>query len=394
MVANIRQMRRLFEAADRDGDRNKFFEDIRQGLESKALKPEDFSIRQLFENFVDGGREIVDSWNPQHGGGGVNLVENATVVDTSAFSNITGQIAFTKMKDAYDAEDFVFSKIIPTTPTQLNGEKIPGIGELGDQAELVNEGKPYPTAGVVEDWIETPATAKRGLIVPVTKEAVFFDRTGFILNRCGDVGTTLGLGKEKRAIDCVIDENSTAHRYRWRSATYATYQSATPWVNIKADNALVDWTDIDGLEQLFDNLVDPNTGEPILVSPKHLVVTRANLNTARRIITATRLSTTTPGYATSGNPTETEWQNPYGGMYTVLWSRLLAARLATDTDWFMGDITKAFTYMENWGLTVVQAPNNSEAEFTQDIVFRYKASERGAYATVEPRAMGKARVAA
>lgn len=383
------QLRRLHEAAQRDRKPHRFFEDLRAGFDGGQLKPEDFSIRRLFENFVEGGREIADSWNPQHGGGGINLVESAVAVDTSAFSNITGQLVYTKMLQAYQHEDFVFSKLIPTVPTQLNGEKIPGIGEIGDMAETVNEGKPYPTAGVTEDWIETPATAKTGLIVPVTKEAVFFDRTGFILTRCGDVGGALGIGREKRGIDCIIDENRTGHRYRWRGTTYATYQASTPFVNIKASNALVDWTDIDGAEQLFDDLMDPNTGEPIMVSPRHLIVTRQNKNTAQRIVTATRMVSTTPGYATTGNPTETEWQNPYKGLYEVLWSRLLAARMGTDTSWYLGDIGKAFAYMENWPLTVVQAPNNSEAEFTNDIVFRYKASERGAFATMEPRAMVK-----
>ena len=41
--------------------------------------------------------------------------------------------------------------------------------------------------------------------------------------------------------------------------------------------------------------------------------------------------------------------------------------------------------MENWPITVVQAPTNSEAEFSQDIVVRFKASERGAAAIIEPR---------
>ena len=41
--------------------------------------------------------------------------------------------------------------------------------------------------------------------------------------------------------------------------------------------------------------------------------------------------------------------------------------------------------MENWPITVVQAPTNSEAEFTQDIVVRFKASERGTAAIMEPR---------
>jgi hypothetical protein len=34
---------------------------------------------------------------------------------------------------------------------------------------------------------------------------------------------------------------------------------------------------------------------------------------------------------------------------------------------------------------VVQAPANNEAEFTQDIVMRFKASERGVCAVMNPR---------
>ena len=34
---------------------------------------------------------------------------------------------------------------------------------------------------------------------------------------------------------------------------------------------------------------------------------------------------------------------------------------------------------------MVQAPTNSEAEFSQDIVLRFKASERGAAAVINPR---------
>ena len=64
--------------------------------------------------------------------------------------------------------------------------------------------------------------------------------------------------------------------------------------------------------------------------------------------------------------------------------RLTAAGQAT-SNWYLGNFRKAFAYMENWPITVTQAPQNSEAEFTQDIMIRFKASERGAAATLEPR---------
>jgi hypothetical protein len=150
----------------------------------------------------------------------------------------------------------------------------------------------------------------------------------------------------------------------------------------------VDWTDVDNAERLFSGMLDPETGLPILIQPKHLIVTRQNLYTARRIVSATEITVTTPGYATTGNPTETKTGNPIQG-YTIVSTNFLASRMATDTTWYLGDLTKAFRYMENWPLTVVQAPANNEAEFNSDIVMQFKASERGAYATMDPRYMVK-----
>jgi hypothetical protein len=391
-MIRVSRLRRLYEAALKDRAPEKFFDEFDEALRTRQVRLEEFSIRQLFEHFIPDGREMLDSWSPRHAGGdgGVNLplLEEAGGVTAGAFARISGQLIHSEILDSFRSEQFVFSPLVRTIPTQFSGEKLAGISRIGDEAEIVGEGRPYPQAGVSEDYIETPATTKRGLIVGLTREAVFFDRTNVLTQRCREVGEFLGVNKEKRVIDCVIDENTTAHRYRWKGTTYATYQTATPWINVTATNALVDWSDVDAAEQTMANLVDPYTGEPILVLPRHLVVARQLLYTARRIVNATEIRVNTPGFATSGNPTETVTANPVVG-YQVVTSALLAARMAVDTNWFIGDLTRAFAYMENWPLTVVQAPSNSEVEFTHDIVMRWKASERGACATLEPRCMHK-----
>jgi hypothetical protein len=384
------QLRRLYEAAQRDARPQRFFDDLGSALQSRQLQLADFSLRALFEQFIPDGRELVDSWNPRHGGEGHSLqrLEESGAVTTGTFSRITGQIVYSAILDAFQAESFVFTPLVRTIPTQFNGEKIAGIARLGDEAETVAEGRPYPHAGVAEDFLETPATTKRGMIVGLTREAVFFDRTNLLVQRTAEVGNWLGVNKEKRIIDCVIDENTQAHRYRWKGTTYATYQGAAPWINTTATNPLVDWQSLDKAEQTMAGLVDPYTGEPILTDPRHLVVPRGLLYTARRIIGATEIRVQTPGFATTGNPTETVASNPVNG-YQVVSSNLLTSRLANKGTWFIGDVTKAFAYMENWPLSVVQAPANSEVEFTHDIVLRWKASERGAAATLEPRYMAR-----
>lgn len=394
-MIDVKGLKRLHLAAIRDGNEDKFFDDFQEGLDSGAVSLRDISIREIGELFIEDGHEAIMSWNPRHGGNGgisMRLLEESGAVTSGGFTRITGQLLVNAVKQAYEKEDNPFSSLIPVQATNLNGEKIIGLSEIGDEATTIGEQQPYPLAGVSEDYIETPTTTKSGLMVNVTKEAIFFDLTGQLQNRCGDVGSALALNKEKRAIDCVIDENRTAHRYRWKGTTYATYQASTPYINIKTSNTLVDWTNVDAAELIFNQLTDPYTGEPITITPKHLVVTRQNLRTAQRILSATSVQTVTPGYATSANPNVANWANPISG-YTIVSSAQLAARMATDTTWYVGDIAQAFRYMENWPITVVQAPSNSEAEFTMDVVFRVKASERGAYSTWEPRAIVKNTVA-
>ncbi len=376
---------------------------LREALQSKQLRADEFSIRKLAEATVPDGREWVETMDPNHGTH--DFVESMDAVNTSHFSNITGQITYSAIMENYENDEFKFTALIPTVKTPFSGERIPGVTMLGDGTEVVNEGSAYPTLGVAEDYIDTPPTVKRGGIVPITKEAIFFDRTHLVLSNCAMIGESLGLNKEKRAIDCVIDENTTAHRHKWRGVlpTGGTYNDSTgthTWDNLSASTGLVDWNNIDAVELLLSSMLDPNTGEPIAVMADTLIVTPQLMYTARRILNATQVLLQVGGYPTTGNVGNTSSPSPIGGgpysmPYTILSSRLLAARMANGTaepltTWYLGNPKKAFVYMENWPITVSQAERNSSLEFTNDIVFQHKASERGAYFVKQPRYMAKA----
>ncbi len=387
-------------ARDFKTDARKTSHNLQEGFAKGHLKADEFSIKKLAQHLVEDGFEWVESLDPQHSGG---FQESAGAVSLASFSNITGQIIYSRMLDAYQSEDFVFTNLVPTVPTSFSGERIPGISGLGDQAQIVDEGKAYPLVGVTEDYIDTPQTTKRGLIVPVTKEAIFFDRTNLILDRASKVGESLGINKEKRIIDVITDgdnSGSTAGRYNWKGTIYGTYQTSTPWINQKGSNGLTDWTNIDAALLVASQIVDPNTGEPILLTGSDLVVCPQLVATASRILHATQVDMRSGGYAATGNLTGTYSPSPILNIpgysppsYNIRTSRLLAARMTTKTSWFLGDLRKAFAYMQNWPITVVQAPANNPKEFDQDIVAQFKASERGATATTDPRYMVKSLVA-
>lgn len=354
---------------------------LTEALRQKHLKPEDFSLRELAEVTV--GPEQVRQMDPRGGG---ELLEAGEGVDVTAFSNITGQVVRSKILESYTQEAFVVSTLVDTIPTRLDGEKIPGIGRISDEVAEVHPGMPYPSLGFAEDYIETPQTTKRGFIVPVTREAIFFDRTHLILQRAAEVGEVLGLNKEKRLIDLLI---GVTNNYNWKGTAYNTYYTAAdsgPWVNV-TDEELVDWTDVDAAEQLFADILDPNTGEPVLVQATTVLVTPAYRHAAHRVFNAAEIT-----YTAAGAETDTTAANPLGS-YRVVESRLAYRRIIASGEaaedakkwWFIGDFRKAFAYMENWPITVTQSPPNSEAEFNQDIVLRFKASERGAAAVINPR---------
>jgi hypothetical protein len=380
MSLNYRELKRRY---DLDGA-DQTVRHLTEALGAGDLHAEDFSIRDLAEALVPDGREWVRLLDPR-AGGGVSVLESADSVDVTAFLNVTGQVIYAKILEGFAQDAFVASKLVQTVPTRLDGEKIPGVSRVADEIDEVAPGMPYPHLGFGEDYVETPSTAKRGFIVPVTKETIFFDRTHLVLSRAAEVGEVLGLNKEKRILDCVL---GVTNNYKANGAEYNTYYaSGGPWKNVLASNELVDWTDVDAAEQLFAEILDPHTGEPVLVRGTTVLVMPAYRHAAHRVFNAAEVT-----YAASGAPSTTSYANPLGN-YRVHESRLAYRRVvasgvsAADAKkwWFVGDFRKAFAYMENWPITVTQAPLGSEAEFTSDIVLRFKASERGAAAVLNPR---------
>lgn len=403
--------RELKHMYDRLGPR-KTVEHLTEALEKKQLRPDDFSLRDLASNLVKDGSAWVDSMNPGKSGS-YHLLE-AGSVEYGAFSNITGQIFFTEIREKYESEDFVFSKLVETRKSTLPGiEKIPGFGGIGDQfTNPIKENDPYPFVGITEDFAHVGEKRKRGAIIAVTKEAVFGDRTGHMLDYCKDIGWYLGLNKEVRIIDTILDANSMAasihaggSRYHWKNTSYAAYQATSPFVNIKASTSLADWTSIQAAELVLAAITDPYTGLPVLIESTHLIVPPDLKWTAQRIVSAQEVKTTSPGYATSGNPTGYVAPNPVSDAYTVVSSRLLKARLTTGvangtvtgaaaSNWYLGNPKKAVRYYSNWDATTTTLGAGSEAEFSRDVVLQTKVSEKGHPAWLNPRFMLAARAGA
>lgn len=367
-----------------------------ESLSSGHFSEGAISFRKLFKHCF--GDEETDHYCARDGYTFRQVMEAAGPIMTAAFQNISQQFTAATYLKAYSVPTSVFTPLIPTVPTDRRFERIVGVGHVGDEFDgIVAEGKEYPEVTVSEDWVDTPEVLKRGRKASVTKETVKFDETGLVLDRCKFLGKWLGVNREKRAVDCIIDGNTTAHRYIWQGTTYGSYQSSTPWVNVKTSTSLTDYKSIDAARQVLLAITDPQTGEPQDIDVRHLVVA-PELQMQARVALAPEVSVATPGYATSSNPVRGTIPNPVlgaiGGAPQIVssqyvYTRLTAASVAT-TSWFIGNITEYAEYREAFPDTFEQFGVMGQLQFDRDIIIQFKASGMGAYRVKQPRAMLKA----
>lgn len=378
----VQSRRRELEARRRDGNEHLFFEEVGDMAVAGEFNGSNVSIREIFHEFVEDGREIVETFSRAMAGNRVNLCEAG--INTGAFANITGQIIYSTVLAAYNQPSFLSDSLATTMPTEFDGEKIPGISGLGDHGGVVAENEPYPTVGVSEAWIETPLTLKRGFIVPITKEAIFYDRTHMVLDRARRVAEWAAINKEKRIIDLATGIVSLYKRNGSAAiATYGDNSGTHDWDNLAASNGLATYANIDAALQLFDGMTDPDTGEPIIVEPNQILIPSALKMTAASILNATEIRNTVSTLQTiSANPLS-------GNDFERLSNSYVKARTSSATTWFIGDFKAAFAYMENWPITTSEAPLNSTAEFERDIAAQFKVSECGAAAVIDPRRVVK-----
>lgn len=369
-------------------------------LEGARLNPMEYSLARIGEAIfgIEKFRQVFD---PESGGDIQSLLEAGPAIDPTTFVNInTFNLVVAGLVNARIMEQFenpalIGDELCETIPTNMNGQKFIGVTKIGDKGLTRNPGQPHTRAGFGEQWVKTPETSEKALCVEVSKEAVFFDLTGQVLDTASQVGEELAYRRELTIIDGVIGVNNT---YSYKDTTYNTYQATTPWINSQSNPLAyqaADWKVIDAGLLLFSRMTDPATGKEILVNPNAVLVSPDRAKLMSHIINATAvyegsaLSSNFPGRQTVG-------PNPIGFAPKILSSpiyrnRITAANgLGLTSDqaavrWYMGDFKRAFKWMENWPLRVQQASASEYVMLDRGIIAAYFANYRGEFAVREPR---------
>lgn len=355
------------------------YEAFRQG----HVKLSELSVGEIFEATVNHGRELRRLYGHQGDVGASVLLAEAEAVKLSDFAAVMLPALSGETMREYMLHNMLQDQLTTTIQTNLEMERIPGVGGIGDQARVIQEGDPYPRAGIVPDWIDTPPTQKRGFIIGLTKEIIFFDRTNLVVKRATDAAKWMTVNKEKRVLSVVA---GVTNNYKYMDTSYNTYLNggSDPWDNTAGSNAFVDWRNIQAAELLFSNMRDPITNEPILMGPARTILCSPELDLhVRRVTGATEVRhDTNPSAGTTGVITIS--RNPISN-YTVLSSRYFADQIGNTTSWITGNFKESFAYLQNWGITVDQAGASSQLGFENDVVLQTKVSERGVAAVTQPR---------
>jgi hypothetical protein len=386
-MINVKELKRQYEL-----EPQQCMADLCEGLESKELRPENFSMRDLFEALIPNGRELLYEIQFRRGRGNrAAILEAAQAVSTGDFSNITGQIVYNKIREAYEDPSLLWPELCTTQTTEfLNGERIPGVGQIGDKAEVVEEGARYPYVGLNEEWTDTAATIKHGFIVPVTREIIVADRTSLVLSYASKGTRWASVLKEKEVLDYATGQKNNYNR---NGVSLNTYLTSGAYINSQTGNALDgqanEWRALEKADLLFDAMTDPNTGEPIgIPANPTILVPSALVRTANRIVGATEVQTVDMRAQTT--TIRTTGKNPYSDRQPkVLSNQYVKARTGSTSQWFYGDFKAAILWMSVWDIEATQAASNSEAEFEQDIWARHKVSYRGVGQMYEPRKLTK-----
>lgn len=381
---------------------------LSEALSKGELKPEDFSLRALAAQLVVGsdgkpvGRGFIDNL-------AVISEAAAQAVNSDSMAAINGQIFYNAVLEGYrQAEPTIAPEFGVVNSTNLRGERFAGVSDVALPLPVIPENQEYPPLQPSANYIQSPAQLKRGLRIEISREALMMDRTGELLDRCRQVGKAVAIDRELEAVACLADvvglaSSTTAGtgtartRYNWLGTSYATYQAATPWINLKTSNALKTALNVNGANVLLGQMLDPFTNMPISIPEGELVlvVTPENEFTARQIAAATQLRTgpagltdTNPLMVAPGTPPV-----PFRVVVSKYLNRFLSINSLPTSTWFLGSLKQAFKWVRALDVTVSEALPGSHYFWAHDVVQAWKAGRIETSVTWEPRAMTKNTVA-
>lgn len=318
---------------------------VKKLIESKELKVDRISFKGLWEQLVQ----------KRH------LEENLT---SSAFPTIAGEIISQAVIDGYTSFPKNGDNLVRTVPSKVKESKVAGWKAIGTIKE-VREREAYSQTVPPDEKFFRIQNKKYGGLLDLTKESIFFDQTGDLLNRARMLGEEGARFREEIIMNTVVDLLSTSLDL---GVLYSAGNS-----NLKTANPLgtTGWQNVH--VSLLEKKDEQNKpiwvmgDRPIMLIPPNLWPTAEKLNRNDR------------GDLGTANLDVNLARN----MFDIVINPYLAAG---STTWWYGGFKRQFRWEEIWPLeTFSRVGQDTQEGFNQDIIQQFKVSFYGGCGAVDTR---------
>ncbi len=319
---------------------------VKELLESKKLDPLKVSFRALYEALVGpiSSRELMEAGN----------------LTSSAFPNIAGQIISKVMIDAYEQFPKDVDRLVRTVPSKLKTSRIAGWSAIGF-VQQVNEKQDYPEVLPPDEKTQTIKNLKYGGLLSLTREDIFFDQTGELVDRARMIGER---GAQKRAaliFAAVCDGSGTP-------ANGTALSGAALYTSGNKNLITVNPIGTAGWEAARKKLLDQvdEQGEPVWVmGDRPILVVGSTL-----LATAEKLAKNEHGDLGTANLDTNLAQGQFDTMVNPY--------LPSTSSWWYGAFKRQFRWEEVWPLEVfTRTGQDTEDGFNADVIQQFKLSFYG-----------------
>lgn len=351
---------------------------ISQLLDTGKVESEDLKFNQL-------AQEIIPNYEDLRGG---TDVEVANAVSSSQFPVISKTIINKETLGQYNFYMEGHEQLVrEITGTNTQHEYLAGFTDP-EGPEMRPELHSYEETNLGETDVEV-RMADFGRMISLSKEAIFNDRTGQLIDRAKQIGKLGGQHRAKMIIQTLevlprtAFKEATSRAFVYKGTAYAasSFYAATHAAldgrvnqNLVTSNALADYTDIQAALDVLPSMKSP-AGNELVVTPQFIIVPSALSTTAWQILNSPTFNKV--GQGADAAPVIYHDPNPFGpgGMKTF---KPFTSRYMNNTStWYIGDPAEEMRWIWIFRPATDSIGASSDIAFKQKIVLTYKFSYHG-----------------